>query len=96
MSAQLRQHQRRGCIAGDDDEIGTLTVDQLAHEGNYTGDQLGLTAGAVRKKRIIGDVDEACIRTSPGDLAKDGQAAESGIEDENGRCNGWQGDFPRE
>jgi hypothetical protein len=84
----MRQHQRRGGVASDDDEIGTVGFDQLAHERAHPRDKLRLAASAVGKEGIVGDVDVARIGPRPDDLAKNREAAEPGIEDENGRNHG--------
>src|SRR5262249_2796421 len=47
-----------------------------------------LAATAIGKEGIVGDVDVARIGPHLGDLAKDGEAAEPGIEDENGGSHG--------
>src|SRR5262249_15434247 len=86
--AQMRQHQRRSSIAGNDDQIGTMGLDQLAHKVAHARDELGLAATAVGKEGIVGDVDVARIGPHLGDLAKNGEAAEPGIEDENGGSHG--------
>ena len=81
------QHQRRSRIAGNDDQIGTVGLDQLAHEGANARDEFGLAATAVGKEGVVGDVKVARVRPRLGDFAENGQSAETGIEDENGRCH---------
>src|SRR5262249_3353393 len=51
-------------------------------------DELRLAAAAIGKEGIVGDVDVARIGPHLGDLAKNGEAAEPGIKDENGRGHG--------
>src|SRR5262249_18726308 len=82
------QHQRRGGVASDDDEIGTVGLDQLAHERAHPRDELRLAASAVGKEGIVGDIDVARIGPRLDDLAKYREAAQSGIEDEDGRSHG--------
>src|SRR5262245_4290322 len=84
----MRQHQRRGGVTSDDDEVRTVGLDQLVHERAYARNELGLAATAVRKESIVGDVDVARIGPHLGDLAKNGEAAEPGIKDENGGSHG--------
>ncbi len=89
--AQMRQHQRRGGVAGDDHEVGTVRRDQVAHQRDHARDQLRLAVAAVGKEGVVGHVDVASVRPRLHHLAKDGEAAEPGIEDENGRCSGHGG-----
>jgi hypothetical protein len=86
--AQMRQHQRRGGVAGDDDQVGPVRLDQLAHEVADARHKLRLAVAAVRKEGVIGDVKVTRARPRLGDFAENGQSAETGIEDENGRCHG--------
>ena len=92
--AQLRQHQRRGGVAGDHHQIGPVRRDQLVHHREHALDQLGLVLPAVGKERVVGGIDEARVRPRLGDLAMDGEPAEPGIEHQDGRrgchANGLQ------
>src|SRR5262249_57034182 len=83
--AQMRQHQRRGGVASDDDEIGTVSFDQLAHERAHPRDEFRLAATVIGKEGIVGDVDVARIGPRIDDLAKNGEAAEPGIKDKDAR-----------
>ncbi len=85
--AQMGENQGGGGVAGDDNEIRTMRLDQVAHEGHHTCDQLRLAMAAVRKEGIVGGVDVAGVGARLEDLAKHGEAPEPGIEHENGRCN---------
>ena len=53
--------------------------------GDDAGDQRRFVVTAVGKERVVGDVDEARVRPRLRDLAEHGEAAEAGIEDQNGR-----------
>jgi hypothetical protein len=86
--AQMRQHQRRSRIAGNDDQIGMVGLDQLAHQVANARDEFGLAATAVGKEGVVGDVNVIRIGPRLGDFAENGQSAETGIEGENGRCHG--------
>ena len=83
--AQMRQHQGRGGIAGEHDEIGAVFGDEVGHESYEALDQFGVAAAGIGKERIVGDIEIARIRPRLRDLAKDREATEPGIEDENGR-----------
>ena len=65
LRAQVRQHERRGGVAGDDDEAGTVGIDQFAHERDDALDQRGLVLVAVGKEGVVGDVDVARIAAAP-------------------------------
>jgi hypothetical protein len=65
-----------------------VRLDQLAHEVADAHHKFRLALAAVRKEGVIGDVKVTCVRPRLGDLAENGQSAETGIEDENGRCHG--------
>src|SRR5262249_22240692 len=72
----------------DDDEVGAVGLNQFAHERADPRDKLRFAAAAIGKEGIVGDVDVARIGPHLGDLAKNGEAAEPGIKDENGRGHG--------
>src|SRR5262245_4932069 len=84
----MRQHQCRGGITSNDDEGGLLLVDQRADERHHAADELRLAMRAVREERVIGHIDVAYIRPRRPDLAKDREAAQAGIEHEDGRMLG--------
>src|SRR5262249_34385253 len=85
--AQMRQHQGRGCIASNHDEIGTVGLDQFGHELGDARDELCLVAAAVGKESVVRDIDIARVRPRLRDFAEDGEAAKPGIEDEDARCH---------
>src|SRR5215472_4180412 len=64
-----------------------MGFDQLAHKRAHPRDELRLAASAVGKEGIVGDVDVARIGPRLDDLAKNGEAAEPGIKDEDARCH---------
>src|SRR5262249_20735009 len=72
----------------EDDEVGTVSLDQFAHERADPRDELGLAATVIGKEGIVGDVDVARIGPRLDDLAKNCEAAEPGIEDEDGGRHG--------
>ena len=67
---------------------GRWCLDQLAHQGDDALDQFRLALAAVGKEGIVGDVEVARVGARLGDLAEDREAAEPGIEDEDGRRGG--------
>ena len=87
--AQVRENKGRGGVAGNDHEVGAVGLDQLAHEVDDARDQLRLAMPAIGKEGVIGDVDVAGVGARLGDLAKYREAAEPGIEDENGHGGRW-------
>ena len=97
----MRQHQRRGGVAGDHDDVGPVRGDQLADQRTTRATNAFLGRGAVGEEGVIGDIDEIGVRPRGDDLAKDGQPAEAGIKDQNGRSCGhaaeilWQVGYQR-
>ena len=65
-----------------------MGFDQLAHERAHPRDEFRLGASVVGKEGIVGDVDVERIGPRLDDLAKNGEAAEPGIKDEDGRSHG--------
>jgi len=61
-----------------------VRADQLTDQPGHAGDQRILGHGAVGEGRVIGEINEIGARPRGGDLAMDGQAAESGIKDQDG------------
>ena len=59
--AQMREDEGRGGVAGDDDEVGAVGRDQLAHERDDARDGLALAAAVVGKEGVVGDVDVARV-----------------------------------
>ena len=82
--AQMRQDQSGRGVAGNDDEIGTMAFDQFAHQCAHPRDERRLAVVAVRKVGVVRHVHVAGIRPRLRDLAKDGEAPQPRIEDENG------------
>ncbi len=66
---QMRHHQGRCRVAGDHDEVGRVSLDQLADQRHHAGDDLVLGVVAIGEERVIGDID--VMRVGPGadDLA---------------------------
>src|SRR5690349_598187 len=83
----MRQHQRRGGIAGDDHEIGTMCREQLAHERADARDERVLGVAAIGKEGVIGDIDVARVGPRLRHFAKNREAAEARVEDEDGGCH---------
>src|SRR2546430_17449305 len=79
------QHQRRGGIASDDHEIGSMRREQLARERADARDELVLAVAAIGKEGVIGDIDVVRVGPRLRYFAKDGKPAQAGIEDEDGR-----------
>src|SRR5262245_60984139 len=65
-----------------------MALDQLAHKRVHARDELRLAATAVRKECVVCDIDVARVGSRLCHFAKNGQPAEPGIEDEDGRCHG--------
>ena len=82
--AQIGQHDGRSGVAGDDDEIGPMRRDQLAHEIDDARDQRRLLHAAIGKGGVVGDIDEIGARPRRRDFAIDREPAEPGIEHQNG------------
>ena len=83
---QRREHQRRGRVAGDDDEVGMEARDQPLHHREHAGDQRRLAQPSIGKGGVVGGVDDVGIGAAGDDFAQHGQAAETGIEQEDGRA----------
>jgi len=64
---------------------GRLRLDELAHEREHARDQFGLGVPAIGKERVIGDIDEARIRPCLRGPRGGREAAEPGIEHQDGR-----------
>ena len=82
---QRRQHEGRGGVAGDHDEVGLMRRDEVGHHGDDARDELALRPAAVGKQRVVGRIDEARVGPRARDLAIDRQSAEAGIEHQDGR-----------
>ena len=82
--SQGRQNERRGGIAGDDDEIGMEARNEAFHHDEDSDDELVLAQPAIGKAGIVGGIDNmgagAGLRRAP----EHREAAEAGIEDEDG------------
>ncbi len=83
-SAQFREHDGGSGVAGDDDQIGPVRRDEFAHQPGDARDQRRLRHGAIWKRCIVGNIEEIGVRPRGRDLAIDGEAAEAGIEYQNG------------
>jgi hypothetical protein len=84
--AQVWQYHvdRRRRVAGHHHEVGCVAGDEARHEA---GDALGkgrFREAPVGKAGVVGHVDIARVGTHLGQLGMDGQAAEAGIEHEDG------------
>src|SRR5689334_25360359 len=80
----MREHKGRGGIACNDDEVGPVIGDQFGYEATDTGNQFLLRLGAIRKEGVVRHIEISRVGSCLGDLTKDRQAAQSGIEDQNG------------
>src|SRR5262249_46564075 len=78
-------------VAGNNDEIGLMRGDQLAHQIEYPGDQHLLIEPAVGKTGIVSDVNVAGIGPRRDHLTIDRKAAKTGIEHQDG----WRGSHTR-
>ena len=67
-----------------------MHADKPLHDGDDTGDKRSLVPAAIGEPGIVGHVDILGVGARPDDLAEDGEASETGIEQENdGRTHGW-------
>ncbi len=62
-------------------------LDQLAHEIAHALDEFRLAVTAVGKEGVVRDIDVTRVRPRLRHFAKDGEAAEPGIENEDARCH---------
>ena len=60
--AQVRQHDGRGGVAGDDDDVGRVRGDQFAHQRHHAGDQRLLAVLAIGEEGVIGDIGKIALR----------------------------------
>ena len=74
-----------GGVAGDDEEFGTLFVEELCARDGVAGDGL-VRLGAVGKAGGVAEVDVVGVGDEGQQSAEDGEAAEAGVEDAYG---GW-------
>ncbi len=81
---QFGEHERGGRVAGDDHEVGLVLADQPADDGDDAFGERRLRPAAIRKGGVVGRIDEAGVGPGGRDFAVDRQAAETGIEDEDG------------
>ncbi len=61
----MREHERRGGVAGDHDEIGPMGGDQFAHQRDHAGDQRRFGVAPVGKERVVGDIDDSARPAAP-------------------------------
>ena len=74
---QVGEHDGRGSVAGDDDEVGLLRFDQSPHQVENAGNEHGLGQRSVGKRGVVGDKKEIGVRPCRCDLAIDGEPAEA-------------------
>ena len=75
MRAQMRKRKRGGGIASNDDGIWRAANNQPVHHRYYALNQVAFLKLAIRKRRIIGSIDQARARQQPRHLSKNRQAA---------------------
>jgi len=80
----MRQHQRRGGVAGNNDEIGTVGLNQLGHESADARDEFRLAVTAIGKESVVRDIDVTRVGSRLRDFAKNGQPAQPRVEHEDG------------
>ena len=85
----MREHERRGCVAGNHHKVGPVGGNQIAHQGNESGDQCRFVVAAIRKESVVGHVHIAGVGPRLDDLAEHREPAKPGIEDENGGGDAW-------
>ena len=86
--AQGRQDQRRGGVAGDDHEVRPVRRDEPLHHREHAGDEGRLAEPAVREGGVVAGIDVAGVRPGAAHRVEDRQAAEAGIEHQDGRLGG--------
>ena len=90
---QFLHGARRGCVAGDDDRLGTLFDEILDNAEREVAHLLG-SLRAVWGVRRVAEIEDSLMRQIRSNLPDHGDAAESGIEHAY-RCAGGHGSlFP--
>ena len=84
-SADRGERDRRRRIARDDDERRAVALDQPSEQRGHARGDLGLGPGAIGKAGIVGGIDDADARQPRADGSEDRQAADPGVEQEDGR-----------
>jgi hypothetical protein len=74
-----------GCVAGDDEEVGALLVEEAGAGDGVAGDGF-VRLGAVGEAGGVSEVDVVGIGEEWKQCAEDGEAAEAGVEYADG---GW-------
>ncbi len=69
-----------GGVAGDDEEVGTLIVEELCAGDGVAGDGF-VRLGAVGEAGGVAEIDVASVGDEWKQGAEDGEAAEAGVED---------------
>ena len=78
------ERQRGRGVAGDHDQVGRVLRDRLAQHGGDALDQRAFGQIAIRKAGVVGQIEIARVRPRGGNLAEHGEAAQAGVEDEDG------------
>ena len=71
----MGNRQRRGGVAGNDDDFGLPLGNEFAEQARHPLQQIGFFPVAVGKGRIIGHIDEAPVGHQHPSLAQYCQAA---------------------
>ena len=83
---QVRQHQRRGRVAGDHHDVRPEGGDEAADHRDDPGDELLLGPSAVGEAGVVGQIQVFGIGPQRRHLGVHGETAEAGIEDEYLGC----------
>ena len=83
--AQGGERQGARGIAGDDHEVGTRLVDELADDRDDALDELRLVPGAIGKGGVVGGVDERRSGLGLAYRRGDGEAAHAAVEEKDAR-----------
>ena len=86
--AQLGERQRGGGVAGHHHQIGRMLRDRLTDHVDDARDQHRFRLVAVGEAGVVRDVDIGRVGPRGGHLAVDGEPADAGIEDQDGRGGG--------
>ena len=91
--ADMRERDRRGGVARDDREPRLVAFDEASEQGGDARRELGLAFLAIGQPGIVGGIDDRRGRQQRAGRAEDGEAAEAGVEEQDGGVGG--GDHAR-
>ena len=80
---ELRQRRRRRRVAGDDDQLHVLLLEEHADLPREAAN-LVERPRPVGQPRVVAEVDEVLLRERDETLVEDGQPADAGVEQAHG------------